>query len=721
MEDDNKQSAPGSYQSWEINRRDFSGQLRDFVKWAILAPSSHNTQPWIFAIEEDSIIISPDPLRHLKASDPTGRQMYFSLGAAVANLRLASTVVNMDTEDSLIYLKDGRLSKRIKFSEKPESLNDEDIKSFYAITRRISNRGPHEAREIPESVKKFMQKIKDIPSLDISLIEDKEGKTKIAHLVAEGDAQILEEGPFTVELSAWVKPNFTKDPDGMPGFGWKMSDYMSTLFPSAARSGAMAKVAPDSDFKLLSEQTAAIGVISTDEDIPEAWYKAGEEFQKIALKAASLGLSANVLAVLVEIGDYHQDLKEITAVKGRPQIMFRLGYPTEQIQHAPRRHYKDVILSGPSGAEEVTQPHQPRIFTFSSEYDIKKLEKDLVVYEVVDRYVMDLGELFIIRNPDRDFRKSVAQQELIDYVASRDNHYDGKWVYFPWDRRVRHILEEDEFYEVLFSRNKPCITAPEQQLVKNLRVAIAGLSVGRCIAKEAAALGVSHLYLADPDIVSLSNTPRMGTIRGGEIGENKTLSTAHALYEFNPYLDLKLYPEGVSPENLPEIMQGVDVFIDHMESLPMKLRAREIARQLNKIVLMATDTDKTPIFDVETPDNPILFGGRVNDLNRLKSKPEELKDWINTASEVMGRGNLPTRLMQNFLNVASDRQKYPSQLGMTGSVVAGYMAYFLFEIARGNANKLPAFKKVEIEEPNLKDQEEYTAIKREFDKVFNKD
>jgi nitroreductase len=39
---------------------DDSGRLRDLVRQATLAASSHNTQPWTFALAERSITIRPD-------------------------------------------------------------------------------------------------------------------------------------------------------------------------------------------------------------------------------------------------------------------------------------------------------------------------------------------------------------------------------------------------------------------------------------------------------------------------------------------------------------------------------------------------------------------------------------------------------------------------------------------------------------------------------------
>ena len=63
--------------------------LRFAVEQAVLAPSSHNSQPWTFRVDEDSVDLFADPSRKLSAADPEGRELVISCGAALVNLELA--------------------------------------------------------------------------------------------------------------------------------------------------------------------------------------------------------------------------------------------------------------------------------------------------------------------------------------------------------------------------------------------------------------------------------------------------------------------------------------------------------------------------------------------------------------------------------------------------------------------------------------------------------
>jgi hypothetical protein len=64
-------------------------QISDWLRAAIAAPSIHNSQPWLFRPHHGVIDVVVDRRRWLAATDPDGREMYVSVGAALLNLRLA--------------------------------------------------------------------------------------------------------------------------------------------------------------------------------------------------------------------------------------------------------------------------------------------------------------------------------------------------------------------------------------------------------------------------------------------------------------------------------------------------------------------------------------------------------------------------------------------------------------------------------------------------------
>ncbi|KXS47324.1 MAG: nitroreductase-like protein, partial [Marinobacter sp. T13-3] len=65
-------------------------QIRSLLRYAIFAPSSHNTQPWRFEITEGAVSLFADRTRALPANDPDDRELTISCGCALMNLRVAA-------------------------------------------------------------------------------------------------------------------------------------------------------------------------------------------------------------------------------------------------------------------------------------------------------------------------------------------------------------------------------------------------------------------------------------------------------------------------------------------------------------------------------------------------------------------------------------------------------------------------------------------------------
>ena len=87
---------PNNYASWSVSIQDFWNitdereKLCFLVRFAILAPSTHNSQPWKFHIDNNTITIEPDLSLALRVSDPHNRHLLISLGCALENILIAA-------------------------------------------------------------------------------------------------------------------------------------------------------------------------------------------------------------------------------------------------------------------------------------------------------------------------------------------------------------------------------------------------------------------------------------------------------------------------------------------------------------------------------------------------------------------------------------------------------------------------------------------------------
>ncbi|KXK10236.1 MAG: hypothetical protein UZ22_OP11002000881 [Microgenomates bacterium OLB23] len=64
-----------NYKAWELDVK--QGTLEDVVSYGLLAPSSHNTQPWKFEVQGEYIKIHPDYARSLPYSDRYNRAFFY--------------------------------------------------------------------------------------------------------------------------------------------------------------------------------------------------------------------------------------------------------------------------------------------------------------------------------------------------------------------------------------------------------------------------------------------------------------------------------------------------------------------------------------------------------------------------------------------------------------------------------------------------------------------
>jgi len=232
------------------------------------------------------------------------------------------------------------------------------------------------------------------------------------------------------------------------------------------------------------------------------------------------------------------------------------------------------------------------------------------IHDTIEAQVSDLIRT---RNPrlmlsDDDMAVRVA--ELTD-SAARDF---GRWFFFPWSRRLVHVLPPAEFFELRTDRNRNKITRQEQLKLAKLKIGIAGLSVGNAVALTIALENLcGELRLADFDRLDLSN---MNRIRCGvhQLGLHKAVISARQIFEQNPYANLTLYTDGVTPENIGTLFEDegrkLDLIIDECDSMYIKLKLREEARA-RRIPLLMETSDRGMLdverFDLE-PRRPILHG-----------------------------------------------------------------------------------------------------------------
>ena len=133
-------------------------------------------------------------------------------------------------------------------------------------------------------------------------------------------------------------------------------------------------------------------------------------------------------------------------------------------------------------------------------------------------------------------------------------------------------------YNEAFSRNIGWVTRAEQEALRRKRVAIGGLGgVGGGYLLTLARLGIGAFSIADHDRFGVVNFNRQAGANVGTLGEPKADVMAGMARAINPDVDLRVFPEGVTPANLDAFLDGVDVYVDGLDFFAFEARARTFA------------------------------------------------------------------------------------------------------------------------------------------------
>src|SRR3954452_5899746 len=142
---------------WSVSEDDFPAgapfaeQFAFLLNYAVLAPSSHNTQPWRFRVCEEFVELFADRSRGLPVVDPDDRALTISCGAALFHLRLAMRYYGLGDACELLPTSDSDLLARVRVSGMPAETTDVQA-MFRAILKRRTNRQVFESRDVPDSV-----------------------------------------------------------------------------------------------------------------------------------------------------------------------------------------------------------------------------------------------------------------------------------------------------------------------------------------------------------------------------------------------------------------------------------------------------------------------------------------------------------------------------------------------------------------------------------------
>ena len=128
-------------------------------------------------------------------------------------------------------------------------------------------------------------------------------------------------------------------------------------------------------------------------------------------------------------------------------------------------------------------------------------------------------------------------------------------------------------YQTAFSRNIGWLTPAEQALLRNKRVAIAGLGgVGGSHLLTLTRLGIGAFTIADLDTFELANLNRQAGARLSTMGQQKTDALCTMAKDINPELDIRAFNGGIDKGNIDSFLENADLYVDGLDYFAVPAR-----------------------------------------------------------------------------------------------------------------------------------------------------
>ncbi|HET9046527.1 MAG TPA: ThiF family adenylyltransferase [Casimicrobiaceae bacterium] len=133
-------------------------------------------------------------------------------------------------------------------------------------------------------------------------------------------------------------------------------------------------------------------------------------------------------------------------------------------------------------------------------------------------------------------------------------------------------------YDAAFARNIGWVTAAEQQVLRRKRVAIGGMGgVGGIHVLTLARLGIGAMNLADYDVFEIANFNRQAGATISTLGQPKVHVMEAMARDIDPYLDLRIFSEGITENSIDAFLRDVDVYVDGLDFFAFKARRMTFA------------------------------------------------------------------------------------------------------------------------------------------------
>jgi nitroreductase len=316
----------------------------ELVRLATLAPSGHNTQPWLFEVREDAVVVRPDFSRRLPVVDPDDHALFISLGAALENLLIAAGERGLASEvEAFGAAEPDGILVRLRPARPAEAVAEPALAA--AILERQSTRRTYDRRPIPSADLRRLEQAAARDGVVLRLLTSRADVETLVPFVEDGNRAQFGDPAFVDELISWVRfgnAEAAARRDGLAGAALGM--------PSVPRwAGALVMkrlLSGEGEARRTAEavrSSSALALFATESNDRKGFVDLGRSFERLALAATALGLKHAHVNMPCEVLPVRERLRAHLGLgHAQPLLLVRLGYAPAR-PRSLRRPVEDVL------------------------------------------------------------------------------------------------------------------------------------------------------------------------------------------------------------------------------------------------------------------------------------------------------------------------------------------------------------------------------------------
>ena len=293
---------------------------RAAIALANRAPSVHNSQPWRWRIGPSSVHLFADPARALPATDPEGRDLRISCGAALHHLRVALLAAGWG--GTVHRLPDPAHPLHLAAIEPhPADPVADDLALAAAIDARRSDRRMFSTWPVPDELLDDLVGTAAAHGAGLRLLVRGSERLAVTELVERAALEQALTPDLAVETAAWTGRG-REALEGVPA-----ANVPATPDGTVPVRHFAGRVMAQSELGAEESDGTVLAVLHTPTDTPADQLRAGEAASAVLLTATRFGLATDPLSQPLEVAATRAELRgRVLDDRAEPQLLLRLGW-----------------------------------------------------------------------------------------------------------------------------------------------------------------------------------------------------------------------------------------------------------------------------------------------------------------------------------------------------------------------------------------------------------